>query len=95
MRDATFEWDEVKAASNMAGHRVAFDAAREAFRDPFALDWLDESEDYGEDRFALVGMAGRRLLSVAHAPRGDRIQLISARPADPFERRKNHEEGED
>jgi hypothetical protein len=95
MRDATFERDDVKAASNMARHGVAFEAACEAFRDPFALDWLDESEDFSEDRFVLVGMAGRRLLFVAYALRGERIRLISARLADPFERRKYHEEGED
>jgi putative transcriptional regulator len=37
----------------------------EVFKDPFALDWLDRSEDYGEDRFAVVGMVEGPLLFVA------------------------------
>ena len=42
MNDGKFQWDDAKAASNIADHGVTFDAAREAFADPFALDWLDE-----------------------------------------------------
>ncbi len=70
------------------------EAAREAFRDPFALDWLDWSEDYGEDRFALVGMSEGRLLFVAYTMRGQSIRIISARLSEPFERRRYHEKKE-
>ena len=65
MDDGRIQWDDAKAIENVARHGVTFEAAREAFKDPFALDWLDESEDYGEDRFAVIGMTEGRLLFVA------------------------------
>jgi uncharacterized DUF497 family protein len=92
MRDDRFEWDDAKAATNHADHGVTFDMARLVFRDPFALDWLDESEDYGEDRFAIIGMVEGRLLYVAFTMRGNRTRMISARLAEPQERRRYHEE---
>ena len=76
----------------MERHGVTFEAAREALKDPFALDWLDKSKDYGEDRFVVIGMAEGRLLFVAYTMRGDSIRMISARLAEPFERRRYHEE---
>ena len=60
MSDDEFQWDDGKAAANYADHGVTFEAAREAFKDPFALDWLDDREPYGEDRYALIGMAEGR-----------------------------------
>jgi uncharacterized DUF497 family protein len=94
MNDGQFQWDDAKAASNFAHHGVAFEAAREAFKDPFALDWLDASQDYGEDRYALIGMSERRLLFVAYTMRRDSIRIISARLAEPFERRRYHDENQ-
>ena len=66
--------------------------ARLVFQDPFAIDWLDESEDYGEDRYAIVGMAQGRLLFVAFTMRGPRTRFISARGAEPYERLQYHED---
>lgn len=51
--------------ANYAKHGVTFEAAREVFKDPFALDWLDEQEA-GEQRFATLGMVEGRLLFVAY-----------------------------
>ena len=48
--DEDFEWDYRKATTNFAKHGVSFDAARGVFKDPFAVEWLDGSEDYGEER---------------------------------------------
>jgi uncharacterized DUF497 family protein len=62
------------------------------FKDAFALDWLDERVPYGEDRYAIIGMAENRLLYVAYAKRGDTIRIISARGAEPYEKRRYHEE---
>jgi uncharacterized DUF497 family protein len=92
MNDDAFQWDDRKAADNTAKHGVRFEAARDVFKDPFAVDWLDERQDYGEDRFAIVGMAQNRLLFVAYAMRGDRIRIISARGAEPYEQRRYHED---
>jgi uncharacterized DUF497 family protein len=87
-----FEWDDAKAAANLAKHGVSFEQAREAFDDPFAIDFVDDREDYGEPRLILLGMVESRLLVVAHTLRGDTVRIISAREAEPHERRRYHEE---
>jgi len=92
MNDEAFEWDEIKAAANYAAHGVPFEAARDAFKDAFAIDWLDERAPYGEDRYAIIGMVEDRLLFVAYTMRGDKIRIISARGAEPYEKRRYHEE---
>ena len=89
-----FEWDPVKAAANYRKHGVRFEHAQEACEDVFALVELDDSEDYGEDRYAIIGMAEGRLLYVAYAIRGEVIRIISARLAEPRDRRRYHEENE-
>ncbi|MGD0143376.1 MAG: BrnT family toxin [Rhizomicrobium sp.] len=94
MTNDEFEWDDAKAARNFRDHGVTFEAACEVFRDLFALDWPDTSEDYGEDRFATIGMVRDRLLYVAYTMRGERIRIISARGADPHEKRQYHEEND-
>ena len=91
MRDDAFEWDERKAALNLAKHGVSFAMARGAFRDVFAIEILDDRENHGEERFNLIGNSEERLLFVTYAQRGDTIRLISARRAEPSERRRYHE----
>jgi uncharacterized DUF497 family protein len=66
--------------------------AREVFKDPFAIEWLDERENYGEDRFVTIGMVDNRLLFVAYTMRGEVIRIISARRAEPHEIRRYHED---
>jgi uncharacterized DUF497 family protein len=61
MDDGNYEWDGAKAASNYAKHGVRFEAALAVFRDPFAIEFVDDREDYGEQRFVLIGIAGARL----------------------------------
>jgi uncharacterized DUF497 family protein len=77
----TFEWDDAKAAENRRKHRVTFAQAAQAFRDPFAIEWIDTREVYGEERSVLLGMSADVLLTVVFAERGDRIRIISARRA--------------
>jgi len=89
-----FEWDRTKAAANLAKHGVSFEQARDAFDDPFAIDFADDREDYGEQRLILIGMVENRLLVVAHTIRNDNdmVRIISVREAEPHERRRYHEE---
>jgi hypothetical protein len=87
MLDEEFEWDDDKAASNFAKHGVSFDEARAVFRDPFAIELLDDREDYGEDRFILIGVSMSEILVVVHTERNERNRLISARRAEPNEQR--------
>jgi len=92
MQDENFEWDDTKAARNWHDHGVSFEMAREAFRDAFAVEWVDARQDPREDRYAMIGMVEGRLLFVAYAMRGECIRIISARKAEPYERRKYHDE---
>lgn len=62
------------------------------FKDAFAVDWLDNRELYGKDRYAIIRMVENRLLYVAYTMRGDKIRIISARGAEPYEKRRYHEE---
>ncbi|MGH8555921.1 MAG: BrnT family toxin [Methylococcales bacterium] len=86
MQDDTFAWDDNKAASNDADHGVTFEAARAVFKDPLAIEWLDDRKEYGEARYAILGMVENRLLYVAYTMRGETIRLISARGAESHER---------
>ena len=77
-----FEWNEDKADVNLEIHGVSFALAKTVFKDPFAIERLDDREDYGEVRFVMIGMAeGSLLLFVAYTERKERIRIISARRA--------------
>lgn len=87
-----FEWDEAKAASNLAKHRVRFETATRVFADPFLLTEQDRIE-HGEHRWQTIGMIdGYLVLLVAHTVGDDDgteiIRIISARKADPKERKR-------
>lgn len=79
--DEVFEWHHVKARINYAKHGVTFNTAKRAFSDPMMVEILDDSEDYGEERFLLIGMAGGQLLSIVYTSRQGRYRLITARRA--------------
>ena len=64
---------------------MAFPLAVLVFRDPFALEWIDDREDYGEERINLLGRCEGVLLHVTYTERGERIRLISARRAERHE----------
>jgi uncharacterized DUF497 family protein len=80
-----FEWDDDKEAINWREHGVAFHHAVKTFRDPFAVEWIDAREDYGEERINLVGMCDGVLIHVTYTERGERFRLISARRAEKHE----------
>jgi len=93
-----FEWDADKAASNLRKHGVSFQTALRAFADPLALMEQDRVEG-GERRWRTVGLVeGWLLLVVAHTVwdevDGEVIRIISARRAQPRERRR-YEQGDD
>jgi uncharacterized protein len=92
MVDEEFEWDDGKAAANERKHGVTFEEARDVFRDPLAIELLDDREAYGEDRFVLIGMTQSRVLVVVYVFREQRNRIISARRAEPNERRAYHEQ---
>jgi uncharacterized protein len=81
-----FEWHNAKAEANLQAHGLSFELAKTVFKDPFAVERLDDREDYGEERFVIIGMAeGQVLLFVAFTEREERIRIISARRATQYE----------
>ncbi len=80
-----FEWDPVKALSNLRKHAVGFPEATTVFRDRLAR-LQPERVVHDEQREVMVGLSSAgRLLVVVFVDRG-RIRIISARRATPFER---------
>ena len=71
---------------------MGFEAASAAFSDAFAVVREDRRQNYGEDRFILLGMVQERLLAVSYTMRDERVRIISARFAEPQERRRYHDE---
>ena len=91
-----FEWDDENAASHFKKHKVSFEMAARAFADPFALTAHDRVEN-GEQRWQTIGMVdGHLVLLVAHTVGEDDdtevIRIISARKADPKERKRYDQE---
>ena len=92
MPDLEFEWDEAKDTANRAKHGVGFAIASNVFKDVFAIERIDDRQDYGEERYVIIGMVENHLLSVAYTMRNEAIRIISARGASPHEQRQYHEE---
>lgn len=83
-----FEWDPTKQRANLRKHAIEFADAVAVFRDPLALTVEDRS--HIEQRFVTIGLdAFGRILSVVYVYREpDSIRIVSARKADPSERRQ-------
>ena len=94
MDDGKFQWDDGKAAKNFAKHAITFEMAREVFDDVFAIEWPDDHQDAGEQRFAVLGVVEGRILFVVYTMRDEIIRIISARRAESFERRRYHDENQ-
>ena len=84
-------WDPAKAERNFRRHKVSFDTATRVFEDPFVLDVLDDREDHGEERWNAFGMIERRIVVVTYTLRRGTTRIISARLAEPHEKRRYHE----
>ena len=79
-----FEWDQHKAASNLAKHAVSFEEAATVFQDAYARVIPDPDHSQDEDRFIILGMSlMARMLVVCHCYResAGTIRIISARKA--------------
>lgn len=93
-----FEWDEEKALLNFLKHGVRFEEALIVFYDDDSLTAFDFKHSEQEERYQILGMTGdKRLLTVVHTYRKEKIRLISARPANKrqrkqYEETKNHQE---
>ena len=84
------EWEEAsKAGINFRKHGVRMPEAIPVFDDPYAITIPDDQSDPSEQRFITLGMGAlERLLVVVYTWRGENIRIISARPAEPQERKE-------
>jgi len=85
-----FDWDDAKEEANRRKHRIDFKTAAKVFLDPFVIEF-DEVDAFGETRFSAIGLVEGRMLFVTYTLRGEVIRIISARGAEPHEKRKYHE----
>jgi uncharacterized DUF497 family protein len=84
----TFEWDPRKAATNLAKHGVSFAEASGVFADTHALTIPDPVHSITEQRQITLGRAiNSKILVVVHTERGDNLRIISARRANPPEKK--------
>ncbi|RBP02116.1 hypothetical protein DFR50_15521 [Roseiarcus fermentans] len=92
MGDLQFEWDEDKAAHNLAKHGVSFLTAAAMFANEI-IERIDDREDYGESRFIALGRVETEIYRVAYTWRGDAvIRIITAQKANRNERETDHRE---
>ena len=85
-----FEWDRAKEVANRKKHGVDFRTAAKVFLDPHVIEF-DDLDAKGELRFNAIGLVDGRMLFVAYTMRDDVVRIISARGAEPHEKRKYHE----
>lgn len=80
LQDLEFEWDEEKYAVNLRKHGIKFEEAAEVFFDP-ENQFGDASVEEAFREY-VIGFSFRlNLLYTVFVERGERIRIISARPA--------------
>jgi uncharacterized DUF497 family protein len=85
-----FEWDSAKELANRKKHGVDFRTAAKVFLDPYVIEF-DDHDATGELRFNAIGLVDGRMLFVTYTMRDDVVRIISARGAEPHEKRTYHE----
>jgi uncharacterized DUF497 family protein len=81
-----FEWDPEKERDNFRDHGVHFETAEQAFYDRFRRERRDDDSGADEERWQTMGFFND-VLFVVYTERGEYTRIISARVAEPFERR--------
>jgi len=85
-----FEWHTAKEQANRRKHGIDFRTAAKVFLDPYVIEF-DDFDNNGELRCNAIGLVDGRMLFVTYTLRGDVVRIISARGAEPYEKRKYHE----
>jgi uncharacterized protein len=85
-----FEWDSAKEQANRKKHGLDFRTAAKVFLDPYVIE-LEGRDAADELRFNAIGLVDGRMLFVTYAMIGTVVRIISARGAEPHEKRKYHE----
>ena len=83
-----FEWDETKDRANQRKHGVSFEEATTVFADPLAGTITDPDHSVGEARYVTIGSSTSNcLIVVSHTEESETTRIISAREANPHERK--------
>ncbi|MBD2145062.1 BrnT family toxin [Sphaerospermopsis sp. FACHB-1194] len=83
-----FEWDEHKNQSNITKHGFDFADAYRIFNLPM-LVYIDERQDYGEERYIGIGLLDGRVIVVVYTePDVNIVRIISLRKAISHERKR-------
>ncbi len=85
-----FEWDAAKEHANLKKHGLDFRTAAKVFLDPHVIEFDDRGAE-DDLRFNAIGLVDGRMLFVTYTMRGAIVRIISARGAEPNEKRKYHE----
>ena len=94
MKNIQFSWDENKAKSNLAKHKISFDEAKTVFDDDNARLIYDPDHSEDEDRFILLGLSCKlKVLTVVHCYKDseNNIRIISARKSTKNEEKQYKE----
>jgi len=86
MLELVFEWDTKKERDNIRDHGIDFKTAKQVFYDYNRKERHDDDSSDDEDRWQTIGFF-KKALFVVYTERGDVIRIMSARVAEPFERR--------
>lgn len=86
-RPTAFEWDGVKAASNLAKHEVSFDYVARVFLDDARLIADTTRGIDGEERGKATGLIDGKLYTAVYTMRGTVCRIISARRSNRSEER--------
>lgn len=88
------DWDEQKAAANLAKHGVSFNEGATVLGDSLGWTYPDPDHSESEHRWVTIGASeSGRVLVVSHTGEGEQAaRIISARRATSKERRF-YEEG--
>ena len=82
-----FDWDAVKAKRNAINHGISFKVATEVFFDPDAIYFEDFAHSGAEQRDMVIGFSRKGILIVVFTERYPATRIITARRANPEERR--------
>jgi uncharacterized DUF497 family protein len=81
-----FAWRPEKEQENIEKHGITFSDAAEVFKDPRRIERRDDDNSDDEDRWQTMGFFND-VLFVVYTERDEYTWIISARVAEPFERR--------
>ncbi|MEA1649896.1 BrnT family toxin [Nitrospirillum sp. BR 11164] len=79
------EFDPAKDTANRHKHGLDLSFGEQVLLDPDLLEFLDDTLDYGEDRFLALGLVAGIVYAMVYTEREDAIRIISVRVADKRE----------